>query len=118
MPRSELQRLNDVVEAADLIAAFVRDLDEESFVSSALHRSAVAYQFLVIGEAVKSISAETWRQNPQVPWRTMAGFRDVLAHGYFGLTWPDVWVAATEEINGARAQIQTIIDGYRPENQG
>ena len=52
-------------------------------VDSTLLADAVAYNLLVIGEAVKSLSAEIRDADPDVPWSDVAGMRDLLAHEYF-----------------------------------
>jgi uncharacterized protein with HEPN domain len=44
---------------------------------------AILYDLLVIGEAVKALSAEIRERHPHVPWSQITGMRDVLAHDYF-----------------------------------
>lgn len=44
---------------------------------------AIAYNLVVIGEAVKAIPAPIRHDHPDVPWSQIAGMRDVLAHHYF-----------------------------------
>ena len=36
--------------------------------------------------------------HPDVPWRLMAGFRDVLIHGYEGVDLARVWLAASRDL--------------------
>ena len=38
-----------------------------------------------MGEAAKNVSAEVREQYPEIPWVEMAGMRDKLIHGYFGV---------------------------------
>ncbi|MBA7551108.1 hypothetical protein ES705_43643 [subsurface metagenome] len=45
----------------------------------------------IIGEATKKISEEFKQKYPHVNWREMAGMRDVLIHGYFGINYNIVW---------------------------
>ena len=45
--------------------------------------SAVIFQIIIIGEAVKNISEELKEDYPDIPWRNIAGTRDRLIHGYF-----------------------------------
>jgi uncharacterized protein with HEPN domain len=46
-------------------------------------RDALLFQFVVLGEAVKNLSDETRRSAPEVPWASIAGLRDLIAHEYF-----------------------------------
>ena len=51
----------------------------------------------MIGEATKSLSTEIRTRHSDVEWRVMAGMRDQLIHGYFGVDYEIVWEVATEK---------------------
>ena len=46
---------------------------------------AVAHNLEVIGEAVKRLPASARDRRPDVDWRRIAGFRDILIHACFGI---------------------------------
>jgi len=45
----------------------------------------------IMGEAVKNIPDEFRQQYPKVPWKKIAGIRDVLIHHYFGIDERVIW---------------------------
>lgn len=61
-------------------------------------QSAVLYQLIVIGEAVKRLSIELRQHHPEIPWALMAGMRDYLVHGYDIVDWEEVWRTTTRDI--------------------
>jgi uncharacterized protein with HEPN domain len=46
-----------------------------------------------MGEAVKRISPELREQHGDLPWRGMAGMRDLLIHAYDRVDLDEVWQA-------------------------
>ena len=58
----------------------VLSLGQEAFAEAHFLQDAVVLSFIVIGEAVKSLDAELTLQHPQIGWKSIAGFRDILVH--------------------------------------
>lgn len=84
MSRDEQERLRDI---QDAIAAIHQHLEQAGETTAAkedpLLHDALLFQFVVIGEAVKHLSAETRESAAEVPWTDIAGLRDLIAHEYF-----------------------------------
>ena len=72
-------------------------------------QDAVIRNFEVIGEAAKRIPGAYRRQHPDIPWRSLAGFRDVLIHQYEGVSLPEVWQAIESDLPGIRQAIEAIL---------
>jgi len=62
-----------------------------AFNASPMIQDAVLRNLEVIGEAVKGLDASTRSRAPDVPWRRIAGMRDVLIHHYFGVDLEVIW---------------------------
>ncbi|MBW1683091.1 MAG: DUF86 domain-containing protein, partial [Deltaproteobacteria bacterium] len=59
--------------------------DERMFLEDPKTQDAVIRNFEIIGEAAKRIPEDYRQKYPDIPWRLMAGFRDVLIHCYEGV---------------------------------
>ncbi|MBM3335482.1 DUF86 domain-containing protein [Candidatus Sumerlaeota bacterium] len=108
MYRDELTLL-DIARAARAIRTFVQGLDKEGFLKDYKSQSAVLYQILVIGEAVKRLSPEFREHHPEIPWSLIAGMRDHLIHGYDLVDWDEVWKTAISDVPGLLTKIEAVI---------
>jgi uncharacterized protein with HEPN domain len=82
--RKEADRLRDIHEAVTAINAHVaRARAEPRLQEDPLFHDALLYEFVVLGEAAKHISAETRAAASEVPWQSVTGLRDLIAHEYF-----------------------------------
>ena len=100
--------LAHILERADRIAAYVRD-GHAAFLADHKTQDAVIRNFEVIGEAAKRVPPEYRAAHPSIPWQLMAGFRDVLIHGYEGVDLTRVWITATQDLPAVRAAIADIL---------
>ena len=74
--------LLDIDRAAQLILEFAQGLEKLELAANLEKQSAILYQIVILGEAVKQLSTDFRNQHPEVPWREIAGMRDILAHQY------------------------------------
>jgi uncharacterized protein with HEPN domain len=82
--------LDQILERIARIEDFPND-GREAFWESLMMQDAVIRNFEVIGEAVKRLSPELQSHHPDVPWRRIADFRNVLIHDYDEVKLPLVW---------------------------
>lgn len=54
--------------------------------------------FEVIGEATKNLPGDLRARYPAIEWRQVAGFRDIIAHGYFRIDYEILWGIVTEKV--------------------
>lgn len=78
MKRSDRERLDDSADAITAIRAHSKRRTDER-----LRRDAVLYNLMILGDAVKGLSDELKARRPKIPWREIAGLRDLLAHEYY-----------------------------------
>ena len=78
MPQRDKSYLYDILEALNSIRAFITGVDHDSFVENDMLLSAVIRKLEIIGEATKRLSPEFRASHTEVPWKKMAGTKDVL----------------------------------------
>lgn len=108
--RREILYLTDIVEAIDHIADFIAGIGLEQFQQSELIRSAVVQKLAVIGEAASRIPPVLRTQYPELPWRQIVAFRNILVHAYFGVDWNEVWRVASSRCPDLRDQVARILE--------
>jgi len=109
MPHDDKSYLLDILEAARLIQTFISDMSSLEFESDLLRQSAVIRQLEIVGEATKRLSEKFRKAHPDIPWRNLAGMRDILIHAYNHVDTEEVWNAAIESVPKLIAEIESII---------
>ncbi len=107
--RDEELYLRDIVEAADAIDRFLAGMSEDEWIDNEVRQSAVMHQLIIIGEAASRLSREFREAHTQIAWADIMGFRNLAVHAYFSMSWPIVWVTATEDVPLLRAHIAEIL---------
>lgn len=100
MARRPDEYLQDILEAIAAIRAYTRG-GKRAFLRSAMARDAVIARLIQIGEAVKGAQAggiDLETIAPEVPWRQIAGMRDVLSHQYWRTDPEIIWGVVTKDL--------------------
>ena len=105
-----------IVDALQETIDFTAQQTIESFLKSTLLIRAVTSSFEIAGEATKNLSKEFREAHPEVGWRDMAGFRDVLIHGYFGIDETQLWKGAKEFAPDAIVKIKAMSEYQEARN--
>ena len=105
--------LMHIVDALKETIEFTSGVEMAAFLGSKLLVRAVTSSFEIAGEATKNLTMEFRDAHPEVKWREMAGFRDVLIHGYFGIDETQLWKGAKEFAPDAIAKIERMSEYQR-----
>jgi len=110
MRRDNKLFLKDIFESCKYIQEFVEGMDFEQFLQDEKTSSAVIRKFEIIGEAAKNIPNSITEKYPHVPWKGMAGIRDRLIHGYFGVDYNIVWESIETDLPPLISAISQILN--------
>jgi len=85
-------------------------MDYEDFLANDLVQDGVIRNLMVIGEAVILIPEPLKCQYPNIPWRKIAGMRDILIHAYFGIHNEILWDAIKNKIPELEVAVRQMLD--------
>jgi len=100
--------IRDIKENIQDIEDFSKNLDKQKFSKDKLRQNAIIRSLEIIGEAVKNIPQPFREKFPNIPWRDIAGFRDVLSHAYFGVNIDRVWNIIKIDLPELKEEIDKI----------
>jgi len=78
------------------------------FFSSELIQDAVLRNLQILGESTQRIGDRLKVQHPEIDWRSIAGFRNVLVHDYLGINVERVWAIVSVNLPILKPQIEAI----------
>jgi uncharacterized protein with HEPN domain len=63
----------------------------------------------IIGEATKRLSKDFREQHSTIPWKEIAGMRDVITHDYNEVDLDEVWTAINENLPQLLDYIEPLV---------
>lgn len=101
--------IEHILESIAYIEEDTDGMSQQSFLDDRSKQDAVIRRLEIIGEAAKRIPEEFRNAHPDIPWKRMAGMRDVLIHDYLGVDLAIVWNVVQHELPELKAKLRRIV---------
>jgi len=105
----------DMLQAARRLQEFTAGVSFEAYLESVLLQSAVERQLEILGEAARRMSEGFRQEHPEIPWSSIIGQRNVIAHQYDDIEQEQLWSVVTSGIPILIAQLEPLIPPLPPE---
>lgn len=85
------------------------------FDASRLVQDAVIRNPQTLAESSQRLSSEIRSTEPQMPWRELAAFRNVIVHGYLGVDLGAVWLVVEQDLPALTAAVNRMATRLGPQ---
>ena len=100
--------ISDIVDSANAIKNFIKDMNFEEFSNDRKTYSATIREYIVIGEAISALIDLLEDKFPEYPWRDIKDFRNFIVHEYFGVDMKIIWDLTTQELDTMLKYIKNL----------
>lgn len=91
--------LRDILDSALTIRSYLNGVSREAFLANLEKQDAVVRRFEIVGEAASRLAPQTQSLFPSIPFRSMRGMRNILAHDYGDVDLEQVWKTGTTDLD-------------------
>lgn len=102
-------RLLHILDAIDSVETYILHVSFSEFLENSEKRFATVKQVEIIGEACNALSEKVKKENSDVPWKAIKGFRNISIHEYFGVDFHVVWEVATHDLPELKIKVRRIL---------
>lgn len=110
MQRKDVIIIKKVLSEITICFQMLGEASIDEFLIDEKLKRAVTMTVINIGELVKNISEETRIEKNHVPWKQIAGMRDIAAHKYQTLRMEDVFNTVKLDFPSLQSQLTEILN--------
>ena len=103
-----LQELLTSIQKIDIYSADFQNGDD--FYHDQKSFDACMMQFVVIGEIISRLDTDYKVSHPQIPWQKIKGFRNIIAHDYFGIDADEIWDIINNKLLPLKYEVKRLLE--------
>ncbi len=107
--KDESAYLRHILECSKAIQGYVAE-GREAFNQDRRTQKAVLRELQELSESLQHISQETKEKHPEIPWRDISAFRNVLVHDYLGINLDRIWEIIHEDLPPLLEKIKFLLE--------
>lgn len=108
MIKDDLIYIDHILDSIAKIEKYTDNLTANDFIENDLIQDGVTRNFEIIGEATKRLSENLGDEYSEIPWKQIAGMRDILIHDYLGIDIYSVWDTIESNLPHLKHQLLEI----------
>lgn len=110
MQKDDLVFVSHILESITKIEKYVEGLTSNDFANNDLVQDGVIRNFEIVGEATKHLSISFREKHLEIPWKKIAGMRDILIHDYLGIDIFSVWDTIEKDLPELKRNLEDILN--------
>ncbi|MDY6931184.1 MAG: HepT-like ribonuclease domain-containing protein [Halobacteriota archaeon] len=111
MSNKDKQNLLGILEAIEKIDEYISSFkNADEFFNHTINFDAAMMNFIIIGEMVERLTDQLKEANNHIDWIKIKGFRNLVAHDYFGIDAEEVWQIATTHLPQLKTNLKKILE--------
>lgn len=98
-----------ILECIDRIEVFTIE-GEQLFIEDIKTQDAVLRNLHTLSESVLRLSEDLRSRHPEIDWRLIMAFRNVIVHDYLGIDLKEIWDIVQRDLPNLKDSIRAILD--------
>lgn len=107
--------VSHILESFELIEEYAKNVTKEALEKNEMKTDAIVRRIEIIGEATKNIPNSLKTMYPDIPWKDMAGMRDIIIHQYYGVEIDEIWKVMKIDTPKIKKEIKQILKNLENE---
>jgi len=100
--------IEHIIDCIDRINDYTEN-DQFVFMNSQMVQDAAIRNLQTLAESTQKLSEDLKAQHPEINWKAISGFRNILVHNYLGLDLPQIWIVIENRLPPLRESLEKLL---------